>query len=74
MQLRPYRKGGLRLEHEVIRGKHVFHNYGHGGAGISLGYGSGYITAKSINVYLGTPKLVDCAVLGCGVIGLFTAI
>lgn len=75
-QYRPYRKGGLRLEHEVIQGKHIFHNYGHGGGGISLAYGSGYISAKSLTTYVGPSKLknAECAVLGCGIMGLFTAI
>ena len=74
--LRPYRKGGVRLEHEFIRNKHIFHNYGHGGAGISLAFGSGYISAKSVAVYVGPSKLktAECAVLGCGIMGLFTAI
>lgn len=64
------------MEHEYLRGKHIFHNYGHGGAGISLAFGSGYISAKSVGVYVGPSKVknVDCAVLGCGIMGLFTAI
>lgn len=64
------------MEHEFIRDKHLIHNYGHGGAGISLAFGSGYIAAKSVGVYVGPSKIktVECAVLGCGIIGLFTAI
>lgn len=37
--LRPFRIGGVRLEHEVIEGMHVIHNYGHGGCGITLSWG-----------------------------------
>jgi D-amino-acid oxidase len=60
----------------VISGKHIFHNYGHGGAGISLAYGSAYISAKSVSVYVGASQLkaAKCAVLGCGIMGLFTSI
>ncbi len=52
----------------------MFHNYGHGGAGISLAYGSGYITAKSIDVYVPSANKTQCAVMGCGIMGLFSAI
>ena len=38
--LRPARKGGVRLEREVISGKIVVHNYGHGGSGITLSWGT----------------------------------
>lgn len=34
--VRPFRKGGIRLERENIDAKIVVHNYGHGGAGVSL--------------------------------------
>lgn len=36
---RPYREGGVRLEKETIEGKVIYHNYGHGGGGISIAYG-----------------------------------
>jgi D-amino-acid oxidase len=38
--LRPYRVHGLRIEAESVDGKLVVHNYGHGGAGITLSWGS----------------------------------
>ena len=38
--LRPYRKGGIRLETTQFENKHVLHNYGHGGGGVSLFFGS----------------------------------
>jgi hypothetical protein len=38
-QQRPRRNGGYRLEVESIGGKIVVHNYGHGGAGVSLAPG-----------------------------------
>jgi len=38
--LRPFRKSGLRLEHERLHdGRTVIHNYGHGGAGFTLSWG-----------------------------------
>jgi D-amino-acid oxidase len=38
--LRPYREGGVRLEAEEVGNKKVIHNYGHGGSGITLSWGS----------------------------------
>jgi len=35
---RPYRRGGIRLEKETYDGKEVVHNYGHGGAGVTLSW------------------------------------
>lgn len=39
--LRPVRKTGIRLEVDPVRhgGAHVVHNYGHGGAGVTLAWG-----------------------------------
>ncbi len=36
MGVRPFRKGGIRLELEKINNKNIIYNYGHGGAGVSL--------------------------------------
>ena len=38
--LRPYRLGGMRIELETIQTKNIIHNYGHGGGGVSLFFGS----------------------------------
>ena len=38
--LRPYRKSGVRLEHDQLHdGRTVIHNYGHGGSGFTLSWG-----------------------------------
>jgi D-amino-acid oxidase len=38
--LRPFRKSGVRLEHDQLRdGRTVIHNYGHGGSGFTLSWG-----------------------------------
>jgi D-amino-acid oxidase len=38
--LRPFRRPGVRLERDRLRdGRHVIHNYGHGGAGFTLSWG-----------------------------------
>ena len=71
--IRPYRVGGPRLECEKINNKIVFHDYGHGGAGVSIGYGCvKYIVTKFVKEF-GVEKK-NVAVIGSGYIGLFTAI
>lgn len=44
--LRPYREGDVRVEAEEIDGKLIIHNYGHGGAGVTLSWGSGRLAIK----------------------------
>jgi hypothetical protein len=68
--LRPFRAEGPRLDVEMVAGKRVVHNYGHGGSGWSLAWGSGAIATASA-MQGGTR---DVAVIGCGAIGLTTAI
>jgi glycine/D-amino acid oxidase-like deaminating enzyme len=67
--LRPFRKAGPRLDVETVGDKTVVHNYGHGGSGWSLSWGSGTIAAR--NAMAGGEK--DIAVIGCGALGLTTA-
>ncbi len=67
--LRPYRASGFRVEREQLGATTVVHNYGHGGGGITLSWG----TAK-LATDLGLPgQTGPVAVLGCGVVGLTTA-
>ena len=68
--LRPFRASGPRIERERFDTKALVHNYGHGGSGWSLSWGSADLaTAMARNAGDG-----PYAVLGAGVIGLTTAI
>ena len=67
--LRPYRPSGFVLEAERLGGKLLVHNFGHGGAGMSLSWGTGRMAAE---LALERPER-RAAVVGCGVVGLTTA-
>ncbi|MDX2220520.1 MAG: FAD-dependent oxidoreductase [Burkholderiales bacterium] len=66
---RPYREQGFVVRGERMGDKVVIHNYGHGGAGITLSWGSSMLALREL------PDGVDkrAAVLGGGVMGLTTA-
>ena len=67
---RPFRPAGPRLDTERVGDKLVVHNYGHGGSGWSLAWGSGLIAVgKALS---GGEK--EVAVIGCGALGLTAAI
>ncbi len=68
--LRPFRGEGPRIEAERIGTKWVVHNYGHGGSGWSLSWGSG---ALAVDLATASGQR-DYAVVGCGAIGLTTAL
>jgi D-amino-acid oxidase len=68
--LRPFRAQGPRLDTEQVAGKLVVHNYGHGGSGWSLSWGSGAIAVQKA---LSNGDR-DIAVVGCGALGLTSAI
>jgi glycine/D-amino acid oxidase-like deaminating enzyme len=67
--LRPFRAAGPRIEAERIGDKRVVHNYGHGGSGWSLSWGSAQIV-RDLAMQGGT---TDIAVIGCGALGLTAA-
>ena len=67
--LRPYRPGGFLVEAHRLGDKLLIHHYGHGGAGITLSWGS---AQQAVNLARASGQ-TRCAVLGCGVIGLSTA-
>jgi len=67
--LRPYRAAGFVVRAEALGDKRLVHNYGHGGAGITLSWGSSKLAAE-----LGLQGHVGpVAVIGAGVMGLTTA-
>ncbi|WP_189336761.1 NAD(P)/FAD-dependent oxidoreductase [Actinoplanes ianthinogenes] len=51
---RPYRTP-IRVEHEELGGGHVIHNYGHGGAGVTLSWGSAEDVAGLVRELLSRP-------------------
>ena len=67
--LRPFRPSGFVVRAQKLDTKTVIHNYGHGGAGITLSWGTAQLAVDEARD--GGPR--ECAVLGCGVIGLATA-
>ncbi len=68
--VRPFRAAGPRLDVERVGDKTVVHNYGHGGSGWSLSWGSGaVVTEKAMAV-----GEREVAVIGCGALGLTAAI
>ena len=67
--LRPYRSSGYRVEAQPLDGKTIIHNYGHGGAGISLCWGS---SREAIQLGL-SGHAGPIAVIGAGALGLTTA-
>ena len=67
--LRPYRPSGFVVRPEKIGNTLVVHNYGHGGGGITLSWGT-----SKLAVDMGLPGHTGpVAVLGCGAVGLASA-
>ena len=67
--LRPYRDSGFVVRAEALGAKRLVHNYGHGGAGITLSWGSSRLAAElGLRGHRG-----PVAVIGAGVMGLTTA-
>jgi D-amino-acid oxidase len=81
--LRPYRAEGFRVEAERVGEKFFIHNYGHGGAGITLSWGTASLAIDFAQNFLNAQTSSSAralrlrrprfAVLGCGVNGLSTA-
>jgi hypothetical protein len=68
--IRPFRTKGPNLDVEQIGDAMVVHNYGHGGSGWSLSWGSADLAVQKAMSF--SPKQI--AVIGCGIIGLTSAI
>jgi glycine/D-amino acid oxidase-like deaminating enzyme len=67
--LRPFRRQGFVVRPEALGEKRLVHNYGHGGGGITLSWGS-----SKLAIDLGLQgHSGSVAVLGSGVMGLSTA-
>ena len=67
--LRPYRRSGFVVRAAPLGEKLLVHNYGHGGAGITLSWGTSKLAIElGLKGHSG-----DVAVLGSGVVGLSTA-
>ena len=67
--LRPHRPAGFVLGAGRLDGKTLIHNYGHGGSGMSLSWGTGYMAADMAT----EQEMRRAAVIGSGVVGLTTA-
>jgi hypothetical protein len=67
---RPFRAQGPRLDTEQVGSKLVVHNYGHGGSGWSLSWGSSSVAVRKA---LASGER-DIAVIGCGALGLTSAL
>ncbi|HEY6391467.1 MAG TPA: FAD-dependent oxidoreductase [Bryobacteraceae bacterium] len=67
--LRPFRPSGFVVKAEALEGKTIVHNYGHGGGGVTLSWGTAHLA-----VQLALPTAATrMAVLGAGAVGLATA-
>lgn len=69
--IRPCRKGGVRLEKQSMQDKAIFHNYGHGGSGVTLAPGCTEHVVSLFDVEEHESQRVS--VLGAGYMGLMTA-
>ena len=70
--LRPFRSAGPRQDVERVGDKIIVHNYGHGGSGWSLSWGSADVVIR--RALEARPGLNECAVVGCGALGLTAAL
>ncbi len=69
--LRPFRPAGPRLDVERVGEKTIVHNYGHGGSGWSLSWGSAAVVIDKALAALDGKR--EIAVVGCGALGLTAA-
>ena len=67
--LRPHRPSGFRLAADRLDTTTVIHNYGHGGSGMSLSWGTGRMAAEMALAH----DSRRAAVIGCGAVGLTAA-
>ncbi len=67
--LRPFRPSGFVVRAQKLDDKLVVHNYGHGGGGVTLSWGTGELACREVD----RTSEKNIAVLGCGAVGLATA-
>ncbi len=67
--LRPHRDSGFVVKADKLDDKLLVHNYGHGGAGMSLAWGTGLMAAEFATEH----QERRAAVIGCGSVGLTCA-
>lgn len=70
---RPLRRGSYRLEGVQEGDSFVIHNYGHGGAGITMSWGCALQVRQIYLGHEGRSRFRDIAVLGAGAMGLTVA-
>jgi D-amino-acid oxidase len=70
--LRPFRAAGPRMDVERVGNTVVVHNYGHGGSGWSLSWGAADLAVTKARQAAIASR--DVAVIGCGAMGLTSAI
>jgi glycine/D-amino acid oxidase-like deaminating enzyme len=71
--LRPYRPSGFVVDAEKLGNKLLVHNYGHGGGGVTLSWGTAALAVDLARDFVATHRSRRFAVLGCGVNGLSVA-
>ncbi len=67
--LRPHRPSGFVVRADKLDDKMLIHNFGHGGAGMSLSWGTAFLAQELASAQ----PARRAAVIGCGVAGLTTA-
>jgi len=67
--LRPFRPSGFLVQAVRLDGKTLIHNYGHGGGGMTMSWGTAHLAADEAQAAGPT----RAAVIGCGGVGLATA-
>ena len=68
--LRPFRPAGFVVRAESLGNKLLIHNYGHGGGGVTLSWGTAHLAVDEL---ARSSRAGAAAVLGCGAVGLATA-
>jgi len=69
--LRPFRPAGFVVRSERRGEQLIVHNYGHGGAGVTLSWGTAQLAVDEL--VRAAPATKRAAVIGCGAVGLATA-